>query len=100
MKINKKWFIFLLLVLVMAAMSTAVFADIANITASYSISKSVVAGGGHQPFTDGGGYSLSGTVGQTAVKTVTDSGGYTVNSGFWNGGAAASYAIYLPTIIK
>ena len=96
MKINKMWFVFLLLMLVAMVMSTAVFADI---TASYSISKSVVAGGGHQPLTDGGGYSLSGTVGQTAVNTVTDSGGYTVNSGFWNGGAT-SYTVYLPTIIK
>lgn len=96
MNINKKWFIFLLLALLLVVMSTAVFADI---TANYSISKSVVAGGGHQPLTDGGDYSLSGTVGQTAVNTITDPSGYTVNSGFWNGGAT-SYAVYLPTIIK
>ena len=94
MNINKKWFLFLLFALLLIVMSTAVYADI---SANYSISKSVVAGGGHQSST--GSYSLAGTVGETAVGT-NSNGNYTVNSGFWAGGAVANGAVYLPMIVK
>ena len=95
MKTYKKWLVlgFLLLV-VTVGMGTAVYADI---SAGYTLSKSVVAGGGHQDST-GGGYSLSGTVAETAVDTISG-GSYTLNSGFWSSGNT-SYGIYLPMILR
>ncbi len=95
MKTYKKWFILgFLLLAVTVGMGTAVYADI---SAGYTLSKSVVAGGGHQAST-GGGYSLSGTAGETAVDTVSG-GSYTLNSGFWIN-RNTSYGIYLPMILR
>ncbi len=77
---NKKWFVFLLLMMLGLVMAgTAVYADI---TATYTVSKSVVGGGGHQNST-GGTYALSGTAGQSAAQTAVSGGDYSLTSGFW-----------------
>ena len=57
--------------------------------------------GGSEPST-GGGYELSGVVGQPSVNMLSSSG-YTLGGGFWGGGAAPppEYKyIYLPLVLR
>lgn len=99
MKLKKKWVGFLLVLLLVVGMTTAVSANI-NGAIGYTIHKSSVAGGGHQAST-GGSYSLAGTVGQATARTAVTTGDYLVSSGFWaSGHPNASYHIYLPAIIR
>jgi len=63
----------------------------------YDLTWSTVDDGGYT-FSEGGGYSLGGTVGQPDAG-VLSGGGYTLAGGFW-GGAAARYSIYLPLILR
>ena len=53
----------------------------------YDLTWSTVDGGG-ATWSEGGGYSLGGTVGQPDAG-VLSGGGYTLAGGFWPGGAAA-----------
>ncbi len=88
-----------MVLLVIVGAGTAVSANING--AGYTINKSVIAGGGHQNST-AGGYSLSGTVGQTAVSTTSiQSGNYQLHSGFWaHNGTNPNHYIYLPMIVR
>ena len=63
----------------------------------YDLTWNTVDGGGYT-FSEGGGYSLGGTVGQPDAG-VLSGGGYTLAGGFWGGGAAR-YGIYLPLVVK
>ena len=63
----------------------------------YELAWSTVDGGGAM-FGAGGGYSLSGTIGQPDAGAMSASG-YTLFGGFW-GDEAAPYAVYLPIVIK
>jgi len=63
----------------------------------YDLTWNTVDGGGYT-FSEGGGYSLGGTVGQPDAG-VLSGGGYTLAGGFWAGGAAR-YSIYLPLVVK
>ena len=47
----------------------------------------------------GGGYALSGTIGQPDAGTVS-AGQYTLAGGFWNGGLVAEYPLYLPLVMR
>lgn len=98
MKTLLRLFILGVVVLVIVGAGTAVSANIKG--TGYTINKSVVAGGGQQNSTTGA-YSLSGTVGQTAVSTTPiQSGNYQLHSGFWaNNGTNPNHYIYLPMII-
>ena len=99
MKLKKNWVGFLLVLLLVVGMTTAVSANINGAT-GYTIHKSSVAGGGHQANTNSL-YSLAGTIGQATAKTAVTTGDYLVSSGFWAGGHSnASYHIYLPAIIR
>ena len=64
----------------------------------YDLTWSTVDGGGYT-FSTGGGYSLGGTVGQPDAG-VLSGGGYTLAGGFWGGGAAARYGVYLPLVLR
>jgi hypothetical protein len=64
----------------------------------YDLSWSTVDGGG-ATWSEGGGYSLGGTVGQPDAG-VLSGGGYTLAGGFWAGGAAARYGVYLPLVLR
>jgi hypothetical protein len=64
----------------------------------YDLSWSTVDGGG-ATWSEGGGYSLGGTIGQPDAG-VLSGGGYTLAGGFWGGGAATRYGIYLPLILR
>ena len=63
----------------------------------YDLTWNTVDGGGYT-FSEGGGYSLGGTVGQPDAG-VLSGGDYTLAGGFWPGGAAR-YSIYLPLVVK
>jgi hypothetical protein len=65
--------------------------------AGYSIDWYTIDGGGAMN-SNGGSYSLSGSIGQPDAGS--QSGGtYTLNGGFW-GGASINYNIYLPLTLK
>jgi hypothetical protein len=55
-----------------------------------------IAGGGGGTST-GGGYALSGTIGQPATGKLSG-GRYSVDGGFWS--ALGTYFLYLPLIFK
>jgi len=62
----------------------------------YTITKSVIAGGGGT--STGDGYTLSGTVGRHDAGTLSG-GTYVLEGGYW-GGAGASYAVFLPLVLR
>jgi len=64
----------------------------------YDLTWSTVDGGG-ATWSEGGGYALGGTVGQPDAG-VLSGGGYTLAGGFWPGGAAARYGVYLPLVLR
>lgn len=67
----------------------------------YDLSWSTMDGGGCT-FSEGGGYSLGGTIGQPDAGAMSD-GGYTLSGGFWGGIVSIIeelYHIYLPLILK
>jgi len=65
----------------------------------YDLTWNTIDGGGYT-WSEGGGYSLGGTVGQPDAG-VLSGGGYTLAGGFWGGIAeAAGYRIYLPLVLK
>ena len=66
----------------------------------YDLSWSTVDGGGGT-FSTGGVYSLGGTAGQLDAGLLTG-GVYTLDGGFWGGGAVAApeYLIYLPLVLR
>ena len=55
--------------------------------------------GGGATFSTGGSYSLGGSIGQPDTGSLSG-GTYTLNGGFWGGMSIASYAIYLPLIVR
>ena len=69
----------------------------------YDLSWWTVDGGG-DTFSQGGSYSLGGTLGQPDAGVLMDGGSYTLAGGFWGSGGLAeepeSKGIYLPIILK
>jgi hypothetical protein len=82
------------------ALISLLIASIALAQSGYRLDWWTVDGGGGT--SEGGVYSLSGTIGQ-ADADVMSGGVYTLASGFWGGGAAPaplSQRIFLPLTIK
>jgi len=63
----------------------------------YDLTWSTVDGGGYT-WSEGGGYSLGGTVGQPDAGAISD-GSYTLAGGFWGGGLIP-YRINLPLVLR
>ena len=60
-----------------------------------------VLGGGATDSATAGGTAVRATLGQPVVGVVASSGGdVTLGQGFWHGGAAAEYNIFLPLVIR
>ncbi len=70
----------------------------ATAQSGYEVDWWTVDGGGYT-WSEGGGYFLGGTVGQPDAE-VLSGGGYTLAGGFWGGGAAARYGVYLPLTLR
>jgi hypothetical protein len=66
-------------------------------TGSYDLTWFTVAGGGAAS-SEGGSYSLGGTIGQPATGQV-DGGSYSLTGGFWVG-SAQFYKLLLPLILR
>ena len=56
-------------------------------------------GGGGYTFSEGGGYSLGGAIGQPDAG-VMEGDPYILQGGFWPGGSVDQYCIYLPLVLK
>ena len=65
---------------------------------SYDLSWNTVEGGGYT-FSLGGPYVLGGTIGQLDAGLLIGED-YVLGGGFWKGGAAAQYRIYLPVLLR
>ena len=63
----------------------------------YDLSWWTADGGGGTA--SGGSYTLGGTIGQPDAGILTG-GNYTLGGGFWGGGVAAGYKVYLPMILR
>jgi hypothetical protein len=68
----------------------------AKASGSYTLTKSVVSGGGGE--LTGGSYTLAGTIGQPDAGALTG-GTYAIGGGFWNG-SGGMYHIYLPLVVR
>jgi hypothetical protein len=89
-----------LLFLVLAALAWAASVAVAQSGGPYDLTWSDVSGGGHT-FSQGGSYTLGGTVGQPDAGLLIG-GDYTLGGGFWGGGAApgVKYRVYLPLLMR
>ena len=85
------------LLLLVALLSLLASVALAQSGGGYDLTWSTVDGGGYT-WSEGGGYSLGGTVGQPDAG-VLSGGDYTLAGGFW-GGAVAHYSIYLPLVLR
>jgi len=83
--------------LLAALLSPLASVALAQSGGGYDLTWSTVDGGGYT-WSEGGGYSLGGTVGQPDAG-VLSGGDYTLAGGFW-GGAAARYGVYLPLVMR
>jgi hypothetical protein len=63
----------------------------------YDLTWSTIDGGGYT-WSEGGGYSLGGTIGQPDAGALSG-GGYTLAGGFWGGGLIP-YRINLPLVLR
>ena len=87
----------IVLVLLIGTASTNAQRIIESPQSGYDLSWYTIDGGG-ATFSNGGGYSLGGTIGQPDAGQVSNLP-YTLNGGFW-GGASINYRIYLPLVLK
>lgn len=71
---------------------------IAQSGGGYDLSWSTIDGGGYT-FSAGGSYTLGGTAGQ-ADAGILQGGSFALGGGFWGGGGAIWYGIYLPVILR
>jgi hypothetical protein len=64
----------------------------------YDLTWSTIDGGGGD--STGGGYALTGTIGQPDAGAAIGGGGFTLVGGFWGQGGPPEYRVYLPIVIK
>jgi hypothetical protein len=87
----------LLLLGVAVMLLMAVTSASAQSGGGYDLAWSTIDGGGDT--STGGDYALMGTIGQSDAGAAMNGNGFTLNGGFWNGGAS-QYRVYLPLMIK
>jgi len=86
----------LVFVMIIALLGSSV--ALAQPGSGYDLSWWTVDGGGGT--LSGGGYSLTGTLGQAEAGAALSGGGYTLVGGFWPGSSDARYKIYLSLIMR
>ena len=91
---KRKWFLSILLLVIVGALLGVVSA---SALAGYTLDWWTVDSGGDT--SSGGSYSLGGTIGQPDAGT-SSGGSYSLSGGFWGGGAANQYDIYLPLVLR
>src|SRR5262245_29183741 len=70
-------------------------AALAQTGGGYDLSWSTIDGGGGS--SAGGGYQLTGALGQPDAGTTLSGGGYSLSGGFW-GGVSTGGKVYLPLV--
>ena len=95
MKIITKSAIFLALVTIVLLVASGVQAQTGG---GYDLTWWTVDGGGGKA--SGGSYVLIGTAGQPDAGSALTGSGYELVGGFWPGGGAAQYKIYLPLALR
>ena len=95
--VRSVWLPAVLALLVAAALALPALAQSGG---PYDLTWSDVSGGGYT-FSQGGAYTLDGTVGQPDAGLLTG-GDYALGGGFWGGGAlvGAKYRVYLPLVMR
>jgi hypothetical protein len=91
MKYAARFLALAILLLLVSSVSAATLAP------DYALSWWTVDGGGTTN-SQGGGYALSGTIGQPDAGVLTGNG-YTLAGGFW-GGTPVEYRVYLPLVLR
>jgi len=86
------------IVLALAASLLLASVALAQSGGGYDLHWNTVDGGGYT-FHAGGDYALGGTAGQPDAGLLSG-GGYILGGGFWCGGTAAQYRIYLPLVLR
>jgi hypothetical protein len=81
--------------LVLMATGAAAYAQTGG---GYDLTRWRVGSGGES--VEGGGITLVGTVGQPDAGPALSGGGYTLVGGFWPGGGAVQYKVYLPLLVR
>ncbi|MBN1814213.1 MAG: hypothetical protein JXA14_20410 [Anaerolineae bacterium] len=94
---NTKHRITLKTVLILAACLALAAPVLAQVSAAFDLSWHVIGSGGGLMESDQ--YTLQSTIGQPAVGTMGGSG-HDLCSGFWCGGGAVQYRIYLPLVVR
>ena len=70
----------------------------AHLSAGYDLSWYTIDGGG-AACSEGGGYTLGGTIGQPDAGVLTGDR-FALGGGFWAGGAATPHRIYVPLVLR
>jgi hypothetical protein len=86
--------VLLAMVLAVVLVGSAVFAQTGD---GFDLSWNVMGGGGAEGPLAGSGFSLRGTIGQTAIGTFSDPK-YRVGNGYWYG--IGQYYIYFPLVMS
>ena len=86
------------ILLVLAALLLPAAVALAQTGGEYDLTWWTVDGGGGTVAS--GGYTLAGTAGQPEAGAILAGGDYTLVGGFWPGGAAAGYKLYLPLVLR
>jgi len=92
---RKQFWIFLIILLLGLTLSGIVVAQTSGL---YDLSWHTIDGGGGSA--TGGGYTLTGSVGQPDAGAAMTGGGYSLKGGFWNAGGDSTKYIYLPLVLK
>ena len=87
-----------IMLIVLALIATATVTVYAQIGSGYDLTWWTIDSGGNQN-TDGGGYALSGTLGQPDASKAAG-GTYELVGGFWSGAPPVGYRNYLPAIVR
>ncbi len=86
------------ILIALAALLPLTLSAAAQSGGGYNLEWNTFDAGGHT-FSSGGGYTLGGTLGQADAGAVSG-GVYSLSGGFWGGGAAAEYHLYLPLVLR
>ncbi len=84
--------------LLLAALLSLPALALAQSGGGYDLTWNTIDSGGCT-FSSGGSYSLGGTIGQ-ADAGISRGGAFALGGGFWGGGEAIGYGIYLPLVVK
>lgn len=84
--------------LLIALLSLPASSALAQSGGGYDLTWNTIDGGGYT-WSEGGSYTLGGTVGQPDAGVALNGGDYILVGGFWVGGIVR-YGVYLPLVLR